>query len=62
MIRFEQYERKMDDLEGHIESYDLGKRTLNDEIEQLEVDEAVDDELKRLKERVARDAAKDDNG
>ncbi|MDE0659323.1 MAG: phage shock protein PspA [Gammaproteobacteria bacterium] len=62
MIRFEQYERKMDDLEGQIESYDLGQRTLNDEIEQLEVDEAVDEELKQLKERLARDAAKDSKG
>lgn len=52
MLRFEQYERKMDDLEGQIESYDLGKRTLNDEIEQLEADEAVDKELKRLRDRV----------
>lgn len=62
MIRFDQYERKMDDLEGQIESYDLGKRTLNDEIEQLEVDESVDEELKQLKERVARDAGKDAGG
>lgn len=65
MIRFEQYERKMDELEGHIESYDLGKQTLTEEIEQLEVDEAVDEELKRLKERVARDVdddAKDEAG
>ena len=60
IIRFEQYERKMDDLEGQIESYDLGNRTLNEEIEQLEADEAVDEELKRLKDRVARDAAKDE--
>lgn len=57
MSRFELYERKMDDLEGQIESYDMGKRTLSDEIEQLETDEAVDEELEKLKARV-RDADK----
>ena len=56
MSRFELYERKMDDLEGQIESYDMGKRTLSDEIEQLEADEAVDEELEKLKARI-RDAA-----
>ncbi|MCE2423894.1 MAG: phage shock protein PspA [Pseudomonadales bacterium] len=56
MSRFELYERKMDDLEGQIESYDMGKRTLSDEIEQLETDEAVDEELEKLKARI-RDAA-----
>ena len=52
MSRFELYERKMDDLEGQIESYDMGKRTLSDEIEQLETDEAVDEELEKLKARI----------
>ena len=27
IIRFEQYERKMDDLEGQVEAYDLGQKT-----------------------------------
>ena len=52
MNRFEHYERKMDDLEGQIESYDMGQRTLASEIDELDRDEAVDDELARLKERV----------
>lgn len=51
--RFEQYERKMDDLEGQIEAYDLGKRTLTDEINDLEKGEAVDAELQALKARVS---------
>ena len=50
--RFEQYEAKMDDLEGQIESYDMGQRTLSDEIAVLEVGEEVDDQLSELKERV----------
>ena len=36
MQRFETYERKMDDLEGQIEAYDMGQRTLADEIADLE--------------------------
>ncbi len=51
--RFEQYERKMDDLEGQIESYDLGKRTLADEIADLEGGEALDAELEAMKARLA---------
>ena len=52
MARFESYERKMDDLEGQIESYDMGQKTLSDEIADLEVDEGLDDQLSRLKARV----------
>jgi phage shock protein A len=50
--RFEQYERKMDDLEGQIEAFDLGQRTLADEIKELEGGERIDEELKALKARV----------
>ena len=51
--RFEQYERKMDDLEGQIEAYDLGKRNLSEEIEELEHDEQIDSELDKLKARLS---------
>ena len=51
--RFEQYERKMDDLEGEIESFDMGQKTLSEEISDLEGDEHIDDELAKLKSRVA---------
>ena len=50
--RFEHYERKMDDLEGQVEAYDLGRRTLSDEIEELEGDEEIDAELASLKARI----------
>jgi phage shock protein A len=50
--RFEQYERKMDDLEGQIEAFDLGQRTLADEIKELEGGEKIDEDLKALKVRV----------
>jgi len=52
MQRFESYERKMDDLEGQIEAYDMGQRTLSDEIAELEADEVIDAELDALKARI----------
>ena len=52
IARFEVYERKMDDLEGQIESYDMGQKTLADEISDLESDEGIDEQLNQLKARV----------
>lgn len=52
IARFELFERKIDDLEGEIESYDMGQKTLSDEISELETDEGVDDQLSALKARV----------
>lgn len=52
MNRFERYERKIDVLEGEVESYDLGQKNLADEIAALESDEKVDEELARLKQRM----------
>lgn len=52
MQRFETYERKMDDLEGQVESYDMGQKTLSDEIADLETDEQIDQELEALKARL----------
>jgi phage shock protein A len=51
--RFEQYERKMDDIEGQIEAFDVGQRTLADEIKDLEGGERIDEELRALKARVS---------
>ncbi|MBO6657368.1 MAG: phage shock protein PspA [Pseudomonadales bacterium] len=52
MSRFDRYERRIDDLEGEIEAYDLGQQTLSDEIAELENDEKVDEELERLKAKM----------
>jgi phage shock protein A len=52
IARFELYERKMDDLEGQVESYDMGQKTLSDEISELESDEGLDEQLSQLKARV----------
>jgi phage shock protein A len=54
MIRFEQYTRRIDDVEGRVEAYDLGlPKDLNHEFASLEVEESVQKELDELKQRVA---------
>lgn len=52
MGRFEQYERKIDDLESQVDSYDLGKKTLADEFADLAADDEIDDALAALKKKV----------
>ncbi len=61
MSKFDRYERRIDDLEGEIEAYDLGKRTLTDEIADLESDEKVDEELEKLKARLNQGAGGSDS-
>jgi len=61
MSKFDRYERRIDDLEGEIEAYDLGKRTLTDEIADLESDEKVDEELEKLKARLKQGAGGSDS-
>lgn len=56
MIRFEQFERKIDDLEGAVESYDMGQRNLSDEIRELEADEKIDEALENLKRSISKDS------
>ncbi len=54
MVRFEQYTRRIDDVEGRIEAYDLGlPKDLNHEFAGLEAEESVARELDDLKKRVA---------
>ena len=53
MRRFEAYERKMDDLEGQAEAYDMGQKTLADEIADLEKGEQLDSQLDELKAGMA---------
>jgi phage shock protein A len=54
MVRFEQYTRRIDDVEGRIEAYDLGlPKDLNHEFASLEAEESVARELKDLKQRLA---------
>ena len=53
MGRFEHIERKMDELEGQVESYDLGReRPLQDEFTDLAAEDTVEQELAELKKRI----------
>jgi phage shock protein A len=54
LIRFEQYTRRIDDVEGRVEAYDLGlPKDLKHEFAGLEAEESVADELDALKKKVA---------
>ncbi len=52
LSRFDSYERKIDDLEGQVESLDMGSKSLADEIADLEVEEGIEDELAQLKAKM----------
>ena len=52
LSRFENYERKIDGLEAELESYDMGKKSLSDEIADLEHDTKIDDQLAALKAKM----------
>ncbi|AWB67099.1 phage shock protein PspA [Saccharobesus litoralis] len=52
MNRFENYERKIDDIEASVESYDMGKKTLNDEFAELQSQSKIDSELAELKAKM----------
>jgi phage shock protein A len=54
LVRFEQYTRRIDDVEGRIEAYDLGlPKDLTHEFAGLEAEESVEKELNDLKQRVS---------
>ncbi|WP_207480461.1 phage shock protein PspA [Arenibaculum pallidiluteum] len=51
--RFEQVERALDEIEGRVESYDIGRRkSLGEEFADLEVEGKVEQELAELKQRL----------
>ena len=54
LVRFEQYARRIDDVEGRIEAYDLGlPKDLAHEFAGLAAEESVEKELNDLKQRVS---------
>jgi phage shock protein A len=54
MIRFEQYTKRIDDVESRVEAYDLGlPKDLKHEFASLAAEESVQEELDALKKRVA---------
>jgi phage shock protein A len=53
LVRFEQYTRRIDEVEGRVEAYDLGlPKDLNHEFASLEAEESVNAEFAALKRRV----------
>lgn len=59
--RFDQMEKRLDATEGEVEAFDLGRRkSLTEEIAELEAESAIEEELAALKARMAkRKGAKD---
>ena len=54
MVRFEAYTRRIDDVEGKVEAYDMGlPKDLNHEFASLEAEESVKEEFDELKRRVS---------
>ena len=58
--RYEYIERKLDELEGQVEAFDLGsgKKSLAEEFSDLEAESAVERELEELKSRMTRRPAR----
>ncbi len=62
MVRFEQYTRRIDDVEGRVEAYDLGNpKDLDREFAHLESEDSVQEELDALKQRVSGSRSADAN-
>lgn len=54
LSRFEQVEKNLDELEGRVEAYDLGrKKSLSEEIAELEANHKVEEDLAALRARIA---------
>jgi len=61
MARFEHYERRLDEMEAEAEVFAMGQgqpKTLSEQFDELEAEDAVDMELERIKKRMAKDAKK----
>ena len=54
LVRFEQYQRRMEDVESRVEAYDLGMpKDLDREFASLAAEDEISEEFERLKARVA---------
>jgi len=55
LSRYERMERKVDELEAHVESFDLGAGdSLESQFAELEANDAIEDELAALKARMGK--------
>jgi len=56
LLRYEQMERRIDELEAGADSWDLGRgQSLEEQFEDLEAELGIEDDLKELKARVKKD-------
>jgi phage shock protein A len=55
IIRFEQYERRIDDLESQVDAFDMvaASKSLNAELDQMQAESQIEQELAALREKVA---------
>ena len=59
LARYERMERKVDELEAHVEAFDLGEgESLEAQFAALEDDEELEDELEALKARMSKGKSK----
>lgn len=59
LARYERMERKVDELEAHVEAFDLGSgQSLESQFAELEAGEAVEAELEALKKSIGKTAKK----
>ena len=59
LVRYERMERKVDELEAHVEAFDLGGgQSLESQFAELEAGEAVEAELDALKKSITKTAKK----
>ena len=59
LARYERMERKVDELESHVEAFDLGSgQSLESQFAELEAGEAVEAELEALKKSISKTAKK----
>ena len=60
LLRYEQMERRIDELEADADSWELGRgQSLEEQFEDLEAELGIEDDLKELKARVKKDTKKD---
>jgi len=61
LMRFEKFERKIENVEGRVEAFDLGQRPdLRQEIQNLEGEEKIEQALNELKQRMRGQDAEED--
>jgi len=59
LVRFEKFERKIENVEGRVEAYDLGERPdLRKEIQDLESEDQIEEALNEMKQRINENDAK----